>query len=340
RIFKKHGVSPDSDEGKQLFERYAQAFVEHRLEPPIPSWLYPKVNSDGSISTETTHDALKAYMERMHRVSFLIRRPPFKDPFGADREKALRYLREMYAYLKANNWHRHAYLYVVDEPNTKDAYELVRKWGKLIHDAHPDLKLLCTEQPTPQKPEWGTLIGAVDIWCPLWALIDEDALKERLEAGDELWSYTALCQGAKPTPWWQLDFPLLNYRIPLWQSWMSGMTGILYWSTVFWTRVKDPWTQPQTYGSERTPFNCEGLLFYPGVDAGIAGPVTSMRLKALRDGMEDYEYFVLLSQVVGKEAVSQLVKSIAPSWFKWETDPKRLLKAREQVAEMLIQNIR
>ena len=50
-------------------------------------------------------------------------------------------------------------------------------------------------------------------------------------------------------------------------------------------------------------YNGEGMLFYPGEDAGIDGPIASIRLKNLRDGMEDYEYFTLLEKAKGKEAV-------------------------------------
>ena len=34
---------------------------------------------------------------------------------------------------------------------------------------------------------------------------------------------------------------LLNFRIPMWMSWRSGMTGLLYWTTVNWGRAGDVW---------------------------------------------------------------------------------------------------
>ena len=72
-------------------------------------------------------------------------------------------------------------------------------------------------------------------------------MKKRLSAGEEIWSYTALCQGRQDTPFWELDFPLLNYRIPMWISWRFGITGLLYWSTTNWAPTQDVWTNPVTY---------------------------------------------------------------------------------------------
>ena len=73
------------------------------------------------------------------------------------------------------------------------------------------------------------------------------------------------------------------------------------------------------------------MLFYPGADAGIDGPVPSMRLKALRDGLEDYEYLALAGDD-GKELASTLAKS----WTQWETDSAKLFAAREELAKRIL----
>jgi hypothetical protein len=53
-----------------------------------------------------------------------------------------------------------------------------------------------------------------------------------------------------------------------------------------------PW-DPNTFGR----YNGDGYLVYPGAD-GV--PYPSLRLAALRDGFEDYEYMWLLRQLVQK----------------------------------------
>jgi hypothetical protein len=255
------------------------------------------------------------------------------DPTGADRERNLRYLRSLVAYLKENGWEKYAYVTVLHEPNDAAAYEQVRRRAQLVHKAEPGLKVLCTEQPTPQDPAWGTLVGSVDIWVPLWPLWDERAGAERLAAGDEVWSYTALCQGesAEETPYWELDFPLLNYRIPAWTSWRCGMTGLLYGSTVGWEQGGDGWTNTRN----SREFNGEGVLFYPGTAAGFDGPVASIRLKQIREGMEDYEYLRLLADCAGQPLADAYVANQAWGWTDWDTDPVHLYSARVQIAELI-----
>jgi hypothetical protein len=67
---------------------------------------------------------------------------------------------------------------------------------------------------------------------------------------------------------------------------------LLYWETAHWEEVNDPWVDPATYAHWGYTYNCEESLFYPGKveEVGCDGPVASMRLKWLREGIEDYEY--------------------------------------------------
>jgi len=337
RTAKWHNVNAGSQEFQQIEMRYCQAMADNRICPMIPGYLHPKPNPDGSISTEETHPMLKEFIEKMHVNSFQIRFGtgyPYSDPLGADRDKAIRYLRSLYNYLSVNRWADMAYTYMIDEPNDAEAYDQVRAFAKLLHEANPKLKFLCTEQTKTQDPNWGDFYGDVDIWVPLWPLHDEANAQERLNAGDELWSYTALCQGEQPSPFWQLDFPVLNYRIPMWGSWRYQMTGLLYWSVVFWEQLKDPWLDQLTIYRH---YNGDGSLLYPGTDAGIDGPVTSIRLKNIREGMEDYEYFKILSDLGDKGFVDEQVRKIMQTWFSWEKNPDKLIATREQLAQRILE---
>ena len=121
--------------------------------------------------------------------------------------------------------------------------------GGIIRQANSVVKVYVTEQPQPQENgNWGDLYGAVDIWCAVFSLFDPEAAAKRQALGETIWTYTALCQGEKKTPWWQTDFPLLNYRVPAWIMWRYRIRGLVYWGgLVNWTRVEVPWTQPATY---------------------------------------------------------------------------------------------
>jgi hypothetical protein len=322
------GFKPDTPAYRDLERRYAASMADHRLSPPIPPYLRPAVGPDGTISSTQTHAAFKEWIETYH-VTGIPLQLEGDDPAGKDRDRNVKFLQSSWAYLRENGWEKYAYVYVFDEPNTKQAYDEVRKRAKMIHEAQPGLKVLCTQQPSPQDAAWGTLVGSVDVWVPLWSLFEEKSVAERQKAGEEAWSYTALCQGKKgeDNPYWQLDFPLLNYRIPAWTSRRYGLTGLLYWTMVYWPET-EPWQSPLCY---RQQYNGEGMLYYPGGEVGIDGPVASMRLKALRDGLEDYEYLVLAG-----EAGAEKAAGIAKSWTQWETDPAKLAAAREDLARIIL----
>jgi len=282
------GVKRGSDEFKRIEMQYCQVMAEHRINPPIPSHLLPEVNDDGSLNIiAERHEALKEFMTRFHVTDFEIPRARFarlpsstlrsdyKTISPANKERTKRYYRDFYKYLKDNGWEERAYVYMLDEPNLRENYEQVLVRGRLIHEAVPQLKCLVVEQTYPQAH------------------------------GDEVWSYTALVQRSPryhpqyervkdlDPPYWHIDRPLTVYRVPTWINYQYGITGLLYWSTV--TTVIEPWFNP-AFAHPRH-YNGGGFLFYPGVPCGIDGPISSMRVKNLRDGMEDYEYLALLEMV-------------------------------------------
>jgi len=71
------------------------------------------------------------------------------------------------------------------------------------------------------------------------------------------------------------------------------------------------------------------------VDAGFAGPVASIRLKQLREGLEDYEYLKLLADAGDKDFANQTMLRLARTWTDWDTNPAHLQTARDELAQRL-----
>jgi hypothetical protein len=183
----------------------------------------------------------------------------------------------------------------------------------------------------------------VDIWCPLFSLFRAAPAAQRQALGETIWAYTALCQG-EPTPWWHIDYPLLNYRAPAWIAWRYRIRGLLYWGGMsYWREVEDPWTQAPMYRGRGAPqqgdkgivWFGEGSLVYPARAAGYDGIVPTVRLKALRDGIEDYEYMASLERAGRADAARKIVEPLAGSWFAWEKDPAKYAQARARLAALL-----
>ena len=330
-----HGVSEGTPEYNEVDRRYVTALVKHRLMPYTPAATIPDIASDGSIDTTRSDSAMRFYMDTLGANSWrspFREQNPFSDPLGADRPRALRYLRSLYDYLAANGWADRALIFPVDEPGSAQDYQKVRDFASLVHEASPNLKVLLTEQPTPQDPLWGNLYGSVDIWVPTVNNYDPVSAQARQALGEEVWSYSTSwqCIGC---PTWFLDYPVLNYRILPWINRRFNITGLLYWSTTYWDQVSDPWVDLKTYGS----YNGDGALFYPGNAVGYQGPVVSIRLKAVRDGMEEYEYLKLLADLGDKASADTIAQHIATSFTSWSQNPVDLYTAREQLAQQIIQ---
>jgi hypothetical protein len=339
-----HRIKPSSPEFHRLEERYAAMMADHRINPPLPERLHPEIGKDGSaVFSDDLDRELTGFVEKHHLTNLDVPRAPFPHEPGEAGEQARGFYRSWYAYLERKGWEKGAYVYVLDEPNDATAYAQVRQLGAFIHEAEPRLRRLVVEQPYTENAAWGTLEGSIDIWCPLFGFIHEPSVRHALARGEEVWSYTALVQRAPSgyypdyakvendnPPYWQIDFPVTAYRIAPWLNRRYGVTGLLYWSSVYWSSPdRNPWLDP----GFRVRCNGEGSLFYPGDAAGIEGPVASIRLKNLRDGMEDYEYFTILEGLGGKEAVDRIVAAAVPTWGTWNQKPNALPDLRRRLAQ-------
>jgi hypothetical protein len=313
-----------SPEFAAVEDKYIDLLLAHRAIPSSLGNIWPKWTPEGGIDDSRSGERLRAMVEDRHVNSLLV-----SFAYRTEPEKCRAYLRDMAAYLRSKGWLELAYIYLEDEPNNAEQYETVRQQGELIRES--GIKRLCTEQTVSSNPKWGNLYGAVDIWCPLWCLYDEPTARERQKLGEEIWTYTALCQGNGKAPFWQIDFAPVQFRAPFWVSWHYRVKGFLYWSSIFWTEGQDPWTTPHF----RDQFWGEGILLYPGKDAGLSGPAPSIRLKLIREALEDFEYMTLASQQGHQAQVDEIVDSLAQSFHDWSANPDAYLAARAKIAALI-----
>ena len=215
-------------------------------------------------------------------------------------------------------------------------YPVIREWGSALHAA--GVRNLITMLPVPELFDDGTGKGrsAVDIWAVLPKAYDlaTDRIMQALAKGDEVWSYNALVQDPY-SPKWGIEFAPIDLRIqPGFISQSLGLTGLLGWSVDTWT--SDPWTNVNNAGKfGQANYPGEGMFVYPGSTVGIVGVAPSMRLKWIRDGVEDYEYVALLKKAGRGEWALQIARRVGQDWKSWTRDPKALEAARRQLGEML-----
>ncbi|MCC7402430.1 MAG: DUF4091 domain-containing protein [Chitinophagaceae bacterium] len=342
-------VIPNSKEFREIELRYSQLMADNGINPPLPSYFFPEMKENGhlNIVPEKT-ELLKEFIQKLNISNFPVPMPniPKEEMITTDRNKAINYFKDYYQYIKTNGWDKSAYLYMYDEPNTKEAYEMVLELGNVVHEGAPFLRRLVVEQTYPQDSSWVDIDPSVDIWCPLFAFIDPKTIDEKLSQGDEVWSYTAISQRTPDydpnynqekdydPPYWHTDNDLSSYRIPTWINWQYKITGLLYWSTMT-DGVNNPWLFPGFIARHGT-YNGGGFLIYPGTECGIKGPIASIRLKNIRDGLTDYKYFTILESLAGREFVTNLVSKIAPNWWGINYNSQSILSVREEIAHQIM----
>ncbi|HSW50437.1 MAG TPA: glycoside hydrolase domain-containing protein [Bryobacteraceae bacterium] len=226
------------------------------------------------------------------------------------------------------------YNYSADEiDRCQNLVEPLKRWGRALREA--GIRQLVTMAPTPALLDDGSGAGrsAVDIWVMLPVVYDR-ALQTVLQAqkkGDEIWSYNALVQDSY-SPKWLIDFDPINFRIqPGFISQSLNLTGLLYWRVDLWG--PDPWSVVNTGQFQQYPG--EGMLVYPGAPLGAHGVAPSMRLKWLRDGVEDYDYMQLLKEAGHGKQAMEIAARVGKNWSSWTHDPQALQNARREAGEIL-----
>ncbi|MBE9028699.1 DUF4091 domain-containing protein [filamentous cyanobacterium LEGE 11480] len=227
------------------------------------------------------------------------------------------------------------YAYTADEINDcPGMYEPLKQWARNLHQAA--VKQLVVMTPTPElyDDDSGSGQSAVDIWVVLPTQQEEaaDRINTVQQKGDEVWSYTALVQD-RYSPKWEIDFAPLNFRIlPGFMNQSHNLTGTLYWQVDSWTN--DPWNNVEVPWEDDLSqhYPGEGMLVYPGAMVGTSAIAPSMRLKWLREGVEDYEYVQILKNLGQAGQALSISREMAPDWKNWTRDPKAIASARERLA--------
>ena len=242
------------------------------------------------------------------------------------------------------------YVYAFDEIG-ENTYFAAQDILSEIKANFPDLYIITTARDATYGRKSG-LEECVDAWVPLTQKYFEnlDEIKEVRKKGKHVWWY--VCCGPHPPSANLLpDQPATAHRLLMgFMVQKYKPEGFLYYQTSKWIKnpmvTKGPLTD-QTGKGAYQGYNGDGMLFYPGPN----GPLSCIRLKAMRDGIEDYEYCVLLEKAIaevkaGKVKMpkgwltdaqnAELVPAnVCSSLTEYTYDGKVLIDHRKKIAELL-----
>lgn len=139
------------------------------------------------------------------------------------------------------------------------------------------------------------LDGYVETFCPKVNYYDMASDREKYDEQDERWWYTCIYPRA-PYPTYHMEDTLLSARALGWMQAEYEITGNLYWSVNNYASYDEDTKQYVNIDEYFSDFatrypnvNGDGFLFYPGGQYGLSTPISSLRLEAIRDGLEEYE---------------------------------------------------
>ena len=83
-----------------------------------------------------------------------------------------------------------------------------------------------------------------------------------------------------------------------------NVKGLLYWSVNAWSNGAE-WRKIDA----EFPYG-DGRLIYCGKRYGLYGPIGSIRLEYLRDGIEDFQYLTMIEELYGREKADEIVARV------------------------------
>jgi hypothetical protein len=228
------------------------------------------------------------------------------DPYPAAKKKEyLAMLEEAVPRLEKAGLLDGAYVYGFDESDDNEFAAIKDIFGE-IKKRWPQLKIMTTAYDYTYGLKTG-LADVVDIWVPLTSKYEEsfEQIKKARLRGENVWWY--ICMAPEhPYANWFVEYPGVEARLLMGiMPFKYESQGFLYYSLNYWKTgpVHTPFPEhlnkgPLTNYDGRSwgDTNGDGLVFYPGDN----GPVVTMRMKNIRDGLEDYEYLWLLRQNINK----------------------------------------
>ncbi|MBO4261999.1 MAG: DUF4091 domain-containing protein [Clostridia bacterium] len=320
-------------EGEKVTEMYVR-YYEFLLDHNICAYSLPYDILDG----------------RVDRFLDDPRVTQFRVPYSDDDT-----IRAYYAKLsQKEEWLKKAYFYPLDEPADADAYNRLRAAGARLESLFPGYRMVV---PFFIDPEIGDEDGIdyaedyMNIWCPKLFCFDEkniysetlmktkapfaERMKKMVERGDDLWWYVCWEPG-DPYANLYVNMEGVKNRSIFWQAELYGVNGFLYWSSNYWDRISNPWEDANTV-NDLSPFVYgDGSLLYSGRQVGVDGPCSSLRLEAVRDGIDDYELIVLAKQAGASDAqIKKIVNIVAKSITDYSTKDDDIVRARRELAKII-----
>ena len=185
------------------------------------------------------------------------------------KKKVLSFAKSLSAHLKEKGWNDRIVFDLFDEPNNEYAY-MVNDTVKLLHTVDPSWRFTLAGNYNPLFKD------SIHYWNVTMESCTPYLAEKIRKAGGEVTVYN-------PPGYRYTESPTLA-RGNYWWLWKNRISYIYQWVVNCW--------------SEHGYTGWDDYRYASWIAPGPEGPLSTLRLSATRDGIEDYEYLTLLRKTI------------------------------------------
>lgn len=275
--------------------------------------------------------------------------------------KILEALPDIVDSLSSYGWLDEAILYMYDELSKGDAINLL-DFYKRVKEQVPELKMMQTFLSNRGLLGYQTPIDIineyVDIWNVhmIWYKRNRSYVNSLRQNSEQEWWWYFTKHGP---PWANIiinDPSILSHRMLPWLTKVFGFKAVLHWESAFfpdqnlgrwprWPLV--PW-EASVKRDHKYIYQGNGYLVYPGFNIN---PLSSIRLEAIRHGLEDVKILKLLEELciaanekdVPQKLIARARDLINPipeliqDVDRFNRDPSVFMKYRVDIGETIVE---
>ncbi len=243
------------------------------------------------------------------------------------------------------------YLNGLDESYFPEAWDRMVLYGDIFKKDYPEVRFRIDGGYSEEA--MAVVQHSISSWASHTIDYDIERIRKYQDMGIEDWLYGPMLYESRVNSWVGsstfIDLPLVNDRAISWASWKYHTHSWISWGIAAgWERA---WYDPETWKDTDKQLNGNGMLIYsPGIVPNVWGACPSIRLKTMRNGVQEYEYMRLLSELDGHEdRVTEMVNSIIKRPFGqqsignldvWIYDAEQWDQQRLQLGKLIEESVK
>jgi hypothetical protein len=253
------------------------------------------------------------------------------------------------------------YLNGLDESYFPEAWDRMAYYGNLFKKEYPEAEFRVDGAYTDTAMQ--VIENSISSWAVHTIEFDENRFGKYGKMGIKQWLYGPMIYESKVNSWVGsstfTDLPLVNDRAISWSAWKYKAHSWISWGVgAGW---KAGWYDPETWksandggnadGYDEKKMNGNGMLIYSGgIIPNVRSACPSIRLKTMRDGVQEYEYMKMLAAIdKNDQRVTNIVSRVIEKPFGnnavgnlnvWSYDPKKWDESRKELGQLINQEIK